>query len=212
MGIRLFLETSNLNFQLALHNEDTFLYRSDHDEDMPDSQLHSMLSRDWLKSGQPIKAISEIVVDVGPGGLTSTRSGIAFANGLSFAKSIPIVEVDSIELMVLETNCADPDRVIGARRSNEGKYFLGFYQGQNCQHLALGKPEDLIREQGWQQRSMTWIGPTPPQWNETPPELSLTFVDRLSPGLDAFAMFVALPGFAERPRCRAAGPINEKIR
>ncbi len=212
MTTRLFLETSNLDFQLALHDGDGFLYRSDHNETGSDIQLHTMLGRGLEKSDRQVSDIDEIVVDVGPGGLTSTRSGIAFANGLSFAKQIPIVEANSIELMVLESYLPENDWIIGARRSNEGKYFMAFYHAGKCQRLTLGKPEDLIAQEGWQDHAITWIGPKPPRWKDEPTGLDLTFVDLLSPSLDAFEKLVALPEFSTCARCRSAAPINEKIR
>ena len=49
-----------------------------------------------LKSvGRALPEISEIIVDIGPGRLGSTRTAVAFANGLSYARGVPIVPLNS---------------------------------------------------------------------------------------------------------------------
>lgn len=210
--IRLIIETSNLDFQLAVHDGAQFAYRSDHDADTKGSELHTLLERGLASSEHSIEDIVEIVVDVGPGGLTSTRSGIAFANGLAFALKIPIIEANSLELMVLQAGLENADDVVAARRSNDGKSFLGFYRSGNCENLALGIAENLVRSMNWQDRSMTWIGPVPKNWDEIATEFRVKKVGLLSPGLEAFDALLKQQGFADRPRLTAAGPINETIR
>ena len=210
--LRLFIETSNLDFQIALHDGSSFLYRSDQGEAGQPRDLSNLLEEGLNQSGKTVTDISEIIVDIGPGGLTSTRSGIAFANGLAFALNINIVAANGLELMRLQAGSMPDDYVIAARRSNDGNYFMGFFHEDNCQRLALGKPEKLIEELDWQHQQLTWIGPAPKSWQNEPPAYDLKFVDLMSPGLDAFELLVARSEFADRNRVQAAGPINELIR
>ena len=210
--LRLFIETSNLDFQVALHDGSSFLYRSDQVEAGQPRDLSNLLEEGLNQSGKTVSDISEIIVDIGPGGLTSTRSGIAFANGLAFALNINIVAANGLELMRLQAGSMPDDYVIAARRSNDGNYFMGFFHDDNCQRLALGKPEKLIEELDWQDQQLTWIGPAPKSWQNEPPAYDLKFVDLMSPGLDAFELLVARSEFADRNRVQAAGPINELIR
>ena len=100
--LRLFIETSNLDFQVALHDGSSFLYRSDQAEAGQPRDLSNLLEEGLNQSGKTVSDISEIIVDIGPGGLTSTRSGIAFANGLAFALNINIVAANGLELMRLQ--------------------------------------------------------------------------------------------------------------
>lgn len=209
---RLIIETSNLDFQTALHDGAQFAYRSDQDDEANGMELSGQLKRGLAASGTQMSDIGEIIVDVGPGGLTSTRSGIAFANGLTFALKIPIVEVNSLELMVLQAGLDTHENVVSARRSNDGKSFLGFYHSGKCQHLALGVAEDLVRARNWQNDAITWVGPVPKNWDDIDGQFNITRIDLQSPGLEAFAAIIADEGFAARPRLTAAGPINETIR
>ena len=210
--LRLIIETSNLDFQLGLHDAASggFVYRSDQGDGS--SELTEMLAAGLRRTGNDVADIGEIVVDLGPGGLTSTRSGIAFANGLAFARNIKIVGANSLELMVLQAGCDPNDHVIAARRANDGNYFLGFFNGGTCQRLALGKPEELIKEQDWQAENLLWIGPHPKVWADTPPAFNVEFNALLSPSLDAFETLLATSSFDQLPRVDAAGPMNETIR
>lgn len=209
--LRLIIETSNLDFQLGLHDaEDGFLFRSD--QSGGSGELTAMLADGLSRAGRDISDIGEIVVDLGPGGLTSTRSGIAFANGLAFARDIKIVGANSLELMVLQAGCDPQCHVVAARRSNDGNYFMGFFHNGTCQRLALGKPEELIKEQGWVENKITWIGPHPKSWADESPAFSVHFNPLLSPGLDAFETLLASSGFDQLSRVDAAGPMNETIR
>ena len=209
---RLFIETSNLDFQIALHDGSSFLYRSDQGEAGQPRDLSNLLEEGLNQSGKTVSDISEIIVDIGPGGLTSTRSGIAFANGLAFALNINIVAANGLELMYLQAEAASESFVIAARRSNDGNYFMGFFHDGKCERLALGKPEELIDEMGWQDKPLTWIGPAPKSWQSESPAYDLEFVDLMSPGLGAFEMLIGQGGFAVRERVQATGPINELIR
>ena len=211
--LRLIIVTSNLDFQIAIHGgDDGFLYRSDQAASEAPAELTQMLAAGLEQADKSIADIGEIVVDLGPGGLTSTRSGIAFANGLAFARDIKIVGANSLELMVLQTEPNPQHHVIAARRSNDGNYFLGFFQGGTCLRLALGNPLDLIEKLGWQDESLTWIGPHPKTWADDPPAVAVQFNELLSPGLDAFEILMVSDDFAQRPRLDAAGPMNETIR
>lgn len=210
--LRLFIETSNLDFQLGLHDGDNFLYRSDQSGHDQPRELTSLLEEGLNQTGKPVSELIEIIVDIGPGGLTSTRSGIAFANGLAFARNIKIVEANGLELMMLQGQPSAHDRIITARRSNDGNYFLGFYHHTNCLRLALGKPEELIAELDWQDQKLIWIGPAPKSWRDAAPGYNINYVELLSPGLEAFELLLQRGDFAKRDRVVAAGPINELIR
>jgi len=53
-----------------------------------------------LKSvARRLEDISEIIVDIGPGRLGSTRTAVAFANGLAYARALPIVPLNSVIML-----------------------------------------------------------------------------------------------------------------
>ncbi len=210
--LRLFIETSNLDFQLALHDGDSFLFRSDQVGQGQPRDLTALLEAGLNQTGNSVAEIIEIVVDIGPGGLTSTRSGIAFANGLAFALNIKMVEANGLELMMLQSRVSPQDHVISARRAHDGNYFMGFYHDAICHRLVLAKPDKMIAEMGWQDRKLTWIGPSPKSWKEGAADYELEFVNLMSPGLEAFELLIGLNDFENRDRTSAAGPINEIIR
>ena len=57
------------------------------------------LGKAFETSGRALADISEIIVDIGPGRLGSTRTAVAFANGLGFARNLPIVPLNSILIL-----------------------------------------------------------------------------------------------------------------
>lgn len=206
---RLIIETSNLDFQTGIHDHAGFLYRSDDTASVKPIGLQAQLQAGLTAAEVLVEDIREIIVDVGPGGLTSTRSGIAFANGLAFALSIPIVEVNSLELMVLECGLPSTSRTISARRANDGNFFMGFFQGNTCQRLAFGQPLKLIGEMDWSDHVLDWVGPIPKQWVGDMPDLEIDRIDLLSPGLEAYSRLIERPDFGNRARVAAAGPVHE---
>lgn len=214
--LRLIIETSNLKFLIGLHAEDGFVYRSDAAQSSAEqgaaSDLLSLLNSALETAGRQANDIGEIVVDTGPGGLTSTRSGIAFANGLAFALNVPIVGLNSLELMELQSSHHGGERVVVARRSNEGKFFMGFFETGTCTKIVLGDPLEELHNMGWTEQPMVWIGPHPKAWSETAPQPAMQFDGLLSPGLEAFEQFIAGAAFAERPRAETAAPMNEMIK
>jgi len=49
--------------------------------------------------GRALADITEIIVDIGPGRLGSTRTAVAFANGLAYARKVPILPLNSIIML-----------------------------------------------------------------------------------------------------------------
>ena len=210
--VRLIIETSNLHFLIGVHTDGAYVFRSDNTSVETSPDLKNLMDFALESAGLVSSAIEEIVVDTGPGGLTSTRSGIAFANGLSFALNVPIVALNSLELMELQSQHHGADNVVVARRSNEGKFFLGFFEQSEVQKIVLGDPLQLLQEMNWQDKKFVWIGPHPKAWSADPPQIDVEFDNLLSPGLEAFELAMGLDGFANRTRVEAAVPMNELIK
>jgi len=74
-----------------------------------------------------------IVVDTGPGGTSSVRTGVSFANGLSYSLDVPIVGISSAELMGIEAFQKYQIPVISLFKSIKGNYYCGFYDGKKIE-------------------------------------------------------------------------------
>jgi len=78
-----------------------------------------------------ISDISSIVTDIGPGGTSSVRTGVAFANGLSYSLNCPIVGVSSAEMIGIENFLKYKKSTCCLFKSVNKNYFAGFYDGVN---------------------------------------------------------------------------------
>jgi tRNA threonylcarbamoyladenosine biosynthesis protein TsaB len=63
------------------------------------SWLHVAIQKLIADAGLTIKDIEAIAVTIGPGSYTGLRVGLSTANGLSFAINIPLITINTLEMM-----------------------------------------------------------------------------------------------------------------
>ena len=67
-------------------------------------KLHLLIQELFASSKIKIKKLNAIAVSSGPGSFTGLRIGVATAKGLSFALKIPLISMNSIEIMIQNYN------------------------------------------------------------------------------------------------------------
>jgi tRNA threonylcarbamoyladenosine biosynthesis protein TsaB len=67
------------------------------------SQLAVMIDRLFKKTDTSVDQLSAVAVSAGPGSYTGLRIGVATAKGICFAKSLPLISINTLELMVHQT-------------------------------------------------------------------------------------------------------------
>ncbi|MDO4707200.1 MAG: hypothetical protein Q4A61_02095 [Porphyromonadaceae bacterium] len=139
--LTLAISTSSGQFALALGANGTLLYNSK--EHNVSEELDTMLSLGLNHCGKQIKDISNIIVDVGPGGTSRVRTGVAFANSLSYTLGVPIYTASSMELAGLEAQHRWELPSITTVKSIKGNAYIGLYDG-SLTRLEFGIVEDLI--------------------------------------------------------------------
>jgi len=83
-----------------------------------------------LKStGRTPSDISEIIVDIGPGRLGSTRTAVAFANGLSYARGLPIVPLNSFIMLGVYAEVTHGKPCLVLRSAARKQYHWGLVKG-----------------------------------------------------------------------------------
>jgi len=70
--------------------------------------------------------IDYIAVDIGPGRLSATRSGVSFANALSFSLSRPIIPLSYFELVTYEIALKTSSPIIGVVESSNGMGYVSY--------------------------------------------------------------------------------------
>lgn len=98
----------------------------------------------------PLREISAVAVDVGPGLFTGLRVGVATAKALASTLRVPMIGVTSLDLLAFPVRWSDRQivSVVDARR---GEVFFGFYRQvpggvQRTSPHRVGTPSQLCSE------------------------------------------------------------------
>jgi tRNA threonylcarbamoyladenosine biosynthesis protein TsaB len=103
MSLLLSLETSTQSCSVALHKDGVLV--TSKIMTVPRSaasQLAVMIEEVMKDSGVAMKELNGIVVTSGPGSYTGLRIGVATAKGVCYALNIPLLSVNTLELMAFQ--------------------------------------------------------------------------------------------------------------
>lgn len=150
MGLTLGISTSSSQFRLVLGENEKVIYYSG--DEPPENggpvlvkDIAPLLTKGLEHTGRKIMEIRKILVDIGPGGTSSVRTGVSFANGLSYSLGIPIYPVSSMELIGLEVWEKYQMPVAIIAKSIRGNAFIARYEGKMAA-LRYGLPEEFAPE------------------------------------------------------------------
>ena len=93
-------------------------------------------------SGRGLEDLSEIIVDIGPGRLGSTRTAVAFANGLAYARRLPIVPLNSILMLGAYGEATHGKPCLVLRSAARKQYHWGLVQ--NGRIIEAGFAPDAV--------------------------------------------------------------------
>ncbi len=128
MNLVLAIETSSHSFSIVFGSGGKIVFDSANE---PDLQQERDLSV-WVNCGlqkmdRQVKEIEAISVNIGPGGLSFVRTGVAFANGLAFGLRIPVCPVSSFELMGFEAAKMFQMPILCTMKASGGNAYAGLY-------------------------------------------------------------------------------------
>jgi tRNA threonylcarbamoyladenosine biosynthesis protein TsaB len=124
------LQTSNGVPALGLARDEDIVFDSASDADLIGSRDYRMVLETGLdRLGAELGDISQIFVDIGPGGLGVTRTGVAFANALGFAIGLPTTGLPAFELLGAEASLDDIPVVIMRKAARPFVHFGIFEKG-----------------------------------------------------------------------------------
>jgi tRNA A37 threonylcarbamoyladenosine modification protein TsaB len=148
--LTLALSTSSGQFALVLGENSRVVFDSAANGDDGNGQhcreLAEMLSRGLKLCDAKITDIQRIIVDTGPGGTSRVRTGIAFANGLSYSLDVPICPVSSMELAGLDAYERFKLPVVGTVKSIKGNAYTGFFMANKPVVIVYGNIDDVLPE------------------------------------------------------------------
>jgi tRNA threonylcarbamoyladenosine biosynthesis protein TsaB len=103
------LETATKNCSVALAKEGkTIIYKEIADEGYSHAErLHVFIEEVIKAAGISVKDLAAIAVSQGPGSYTGLRIGVSAAKGLCYALGIPLIAVDTLQILASQTNISE---------------------------------------------------------------------------------------------------------
>lgn len=101
MALRLHIETATTNCSVCLSNDEEILFfKEENDKNYSHSEkLHVFIKEAYETAAIQPEAIDAIVVGKGPGSYTGLRIGVSTAKGLCFASDIPLIAIETLEIL-----------------------------------------------------------------------------------------------------------------
>jgi len=144
MSYILNIETATKNCSVSVgHNGKTIALKELSETQFNHAEkLHTFIDEVLQTAGIALKELKAVAVSKGPGSYTGLRIGVSSAKGFCYALDIPLIAVDTLELLAHQLHVDDGFLIpmIDARRMEV------FTQTFNASKKAVGKPYSLIVE------------------------------------------------------------------
>lgn len=110
MALLLSIETSSPICSVALHQNGQLIAFNESATPQSTASRLAVMIDEVLKNGdcQP-KQLQAVVISAGPGSYTGLRIGVATAKGICYALSIPLISVNTLELMAYQVKMKSSD-------------------------------------------------------------------------------------------------------
>jgi len=139
------ISTSSGQFALLLGENNQVIYDSGEFEKDDNKELYYLLQDALNACNKKINDINHIIVDMGPGGTSRVRTGIAFANSLAYSLNIPVSPVSTMELAGIDAYNKQGLPVVNSVKSIKGNAYIGFYQKDNKEvKIEYGRIEEIV--------------------------------------------------------------------
>ncbi len=103
MAILLSIETSTKSCSVALHEDGELLsFKENLQPQSTASQLAPMIRELFQSSNTRQSDLKGVIVSAGPGSYTGLRIGVATAKGICFALNIPLISINTLEVMAYQ--------------------------------------------------------------------------------------------------------------
>jgi tRNA A37 threonylcarbamoyladenosine modification protein TsaB len=146
MKLKLVIEPCSISIKIAFGYTNKLIYCSLENElKTPDCRdISSIIAHGLHVIGKKSQDIEAIAVNVGPGRLTSVRSGVSFANGLAFSLNIPIYPFYSFELIGYEAWKKFSLPALCTLNSTDENAYLCLYDNASIKILKYGKLNCIV--------------------------------------------------------------------
>ena len=131
-----------------------------YDNSPSSSYLPDAINSILIKNSTDISLLDYIAVTIGPGSYTGIRVGLSVAQGIAFSLSIPLVPINTMDVLCSSVSATDKkERTIafpaynnnlfyftlkGSSRSSEKLKSIESFKGKSIFGIQLGKYRDMI--------------------------------------------------------------------
>jgi len=136
------ISTSSGQFALVIGENNKVIYDSSEHSTLG-NELDDILSAGLENCKKDVNDIANIIVDIGPGGTSRVRTGIAFANALAYGLGISVCPVSSMELAGIDAWSKYGLPVINSVKSIKENAYIGLYHQGLC-NIKYGKIVDIV--------------------------------------------------------------------
>lgn len=109
------------------------------------SWLHVTIQRIIADTATDLKDIEAVAVTIGPGSYTGLRVGLSTAKGLCFALNIPLIAINTLEMMAYAVEKSEADFVCPLVDARRMEVFMAVYDKKMTE---IVKPVAMIIEPG----------------------------------------------------------------
>jgi tRNA threonylcarbamoyladenosine biosynthesis protein TsaB len=138
------VSTSSGQFALVFGENSQLIFNSDDLQLPANKDIAVMMSAGLDAVGRSVRDISNIIVDIGPGGTSRVRTGIAFANSLAYSLGISVCPVSSMELAGLDAWDLFSLPVISTVKSIGGNAYIGFFNDSKLVSIEYGNIQSIV--------------------------------------------------------------------
>ena len=138
-------------------------------------------------AGAKISQLREIIVDLGPGGLSSCRVGISFANAVAFGTGVKLSGVSALDLQEIEAMDYAPNKTILSLRPALGqRAFWRIYSLDKQVEFGHGTVDEGIERAISNIDDTVVVGPLSRLQLNIPLGRNVSLLDMPAPALDTF--------------------------
>ena len=145
MGLILALEASSRTYAVTVGSGDQpRAQRAARRDDPGFAGLGDLVAQAMTAAGAAFTDLTMIALDVGPGGLSSVRSAVAYANGLAFSLGVEIFSVSSLELMAIAAQQRHRGPFLCLKRGQGGNMYAGLFRDGEMTQMRHGAPASVL--------------------------------------------------------------------
>ena len=137
------LESSSTNCSVSISNENKIIYTKESDgEGYKHSEfLHSFIEESMDDSKLEYEQLMAVSVGIGPGSFTGLRIGLSSAKGICYSKDIPLITVNSLEILAHKYKTIDDEILVPMYDARRMEVYFSIFDNN---HKLLKSPTSRI--------------------------------------------------------------------